>query len=291
MRPIHGSGRAEFPTPPVRVSMCLVLFALDQHPRWRVVLAANRDEFYARPTARAAPWEDCRGVTAGRDLEAGGTWMGIGPGARWAALTNVRDLPAHRENARSRGDLPARYLCGRPLAHGGTAPAASPEDYAREAFRLRQDFNPFNLLVARGAEVWAVSSHIDAAERVPPGVHGLSNATLDVPWPKVRRGTAALARELDDPSLGPEPLFCLLRDAEPAAVAELPDTGVGVEKETMLSPVFIASPDYGTRVSTVLLLEASGEGVFVERATRPESPEAERAFEIGASGAGLPPRV
>ena len=259
--------------------MCVLFLAIDRHPRWRVVLAANRDEAYARPTARAARWEDCPRVIGGRDLEAGGTWFGVNESAEWAALNNVRDLPAHRRDARTRGDLPTEYLCG-PLA---------PEDYAREAFRQRQQFNPFNLLVGHGAEVWYASTHRGAPERVPAGVHGLSNATLNAPWPKVRRGKAALESTLADPDLDPEPLFGLLRDAEPAPDAELPETGVGLDMEKLLSPVFIASPDYGTRVSMVLLLDEAGEGVFVERSTEPGAPEAERRFALAANSGAQDP--
>ncbi|OZC02486.1 NRDE family protein [Rubricoccus marinus] len=256
--------------------MCVLFLAIDRHPRWRVVLAANRDEHYARKTAPAGLWRDAggshRGIIGGRDLEAGGTWLGVTEDARWAALTNVRDLPSHGENRRSRGDLPAAFL----------REGASPEAFAREAFRQREAFNPFNLLTGAGAEVWYASTHTAAPERVPPGVHGLSNATLNTPWPKVTRGKAQLERLLHSADLTPDALFALLEDAEPAPDADLPETGVGLEWERILSPIYIASPDYGTRASTVLLLDRDGAGHFVERTTAPEaSGVRERAFTIG----------
>ncbi len=247
--------------------MCVVFLALDRHPRWRVILAANRDEHYARPTAPAGLWRDDTEIIGGRDVEAGGTWLGVTGSGRWAALTNVRDLPAHAKDRRSRGGLPADFLRGND----------TPEAYARRAFRQRQAYNPFNLLTGAGADVWIASTHTDAPERVPPGVHGLSNATLNTPWPKVKRGTESLQGLLRDPAvldhadLAPEALFRLLADAEPAPDAALPETGVGLDWERTLSPIFIASPDYGTRASTVLLLDASGAGVFAERTTTPEA--------------------
>ena len=259
--------------------MCVLFLAIDRHPRWRVVLAANRDESYGRATAPASRWEDCPRVIGGRDLEAGGTWFGVTDAGRWAAITNVRDLPAHRDGARSRGDLPTGFLCG----------SAPPVTYAHEAFRQRQAYNPFNLLTASGADVWYASTHRAAPERVPAGVHGLSNATLDVPWPKVERGKQALSALLDTPDLAPGPLFDLLADAEPAPEADLPQTGVGPDVERTLSSIYIASPGYGTRASMVLLLNASGEGVFVERTTAPEASGAEKRFTLRPGSTGGAP--
>src|SRR5690606_18941571 len=158
--------------------MCVLFFALDRHPRHRLVFAGNRDEFYRRPTAPAAPWSECPGVIAGRDLEAGGTWLGVRGAGRWAVVTNVRDLPAHRPGARSRGALVSDFLCG----------AASAADFAAEVFAARAEYNPFNLLVDDGEALWYVSTHTDAAAPLGPGVYGLSNATLGVRWPKVQRG-------------------------------------------------------------------------------------------------------
>jgi uncharacterized protein with NRDE domain len=235
--------------------MCVLFFALDRHPRCRLVLAGNRDELYRRPTASAAPWAECEGVIAGRDLEAGGTWLGARSATRWAVVTNVRDLPAHRPDARSRGALVSGFLCG----------GASAAAYAAEVFAERASYNPFNLLVDDGDALWYVSTHTEAAAPLAPGVYGLSNATLGVRWPKVERGLEAFERLLEPADVDPEALLDLLRDDTRAPDDRLPDTGVGLERERMLSPLFIASADYGTRASTVLLLEKEGGGLFVER--------------------------
>ncbi|HIG73860.1 MAG TPA: NRDE family protein [Bacteroidetes bacterium] len=259
--------------------MCVLFLAIDQHPRWRVVLASNRDEQYERSTRPADRWEDCPRVIAGRDEEAGGTWLGVREDLAWTVVTNVRDLPAHREGARSRGDLPRQFLCG-----GG-----SPSRYIRDMHGAREAFNPFNLLVARGDEVWYGSTHTEAPERLTAGIYGLSNATLDVPWPKVRRGKAALAELLGTPDLSPAPLFSLLDDAEPAPDPDLPETGVGLDWERVLSPIFIASERYGTRAQSVLLLDREGGGLFVERTTTPGLPASERAFTLGSRLPGATP--
>lgn len=257
------------PCPPV----CVLFFAYHRHPRYRLVFAGNRDEFYRRPTAPAAPWPECPGVVAGRDLEAGGTWLGARGADCWAVVTNVRDLPAHRPDARSRGALVSDFLC-RDVAAA---------DYAAEVFRARADYNPFNLLVNDGEALWYVSTHTDTAEPLAPGVYGLSNATLGGRWPKVARGLDAFEGLLANGTLDPEDLLGLLHDDTRAPDDQLPDTGVGLERERMLSPLFIASGDYGTRASTVLLLGAEGGGVFVERTyTTGGAPGETRRYPLGA---------
>ena len=235
--------------------MCVLFFAYRRHPRCRLVFAGNRDEFYARPTSAAGWWRDCPDVLAGRDLEAGGTWLGVTRANRWAVVTNVRDLPAHHEAARSRGDLVRDFLCRDTLA----------ERFATEVFTDRMAYNPFNLLVDDGAALWYVSTHTEAPVALAPGLYGLSNATLGVRWPKVERGLAAFEPLIADDEPDPEALLMLLHDGTPAADADLPVTGVGLERERMLSSLFITSATYGTRASSVLLLDAEGRGRFVER--------------------------
>ena len=251
--------------------MCVLFFALDQHPRYRLVFAANRDEGYARPTAPAAWWDDCPGVLAGRDLSAGGTWMGVTRTGRWTALTNVRDLKAHHDDARSRGDLTRAFLCGDESAAA----------YAARVFAERTVYNPFNLLIGDGEAVWTVSSHTEAPERLAPGVYGLSNATLNVPWPKVIRGLAAFEQALASEAPDPEAFFAFLRDEAKAPDEALPETGVGRAWERVLSPLFIRSEDYGTRASMVLLLNEEGQGHFTERTFEPGTLEAiTRTFDL-----------
>jgi uncharacterized protein with NRDE domain len=251
--------------------MCVLFFALETHPRHRLVFAGNRDEFYGRPSAPAVPWPECEGVVAGRDLEAGGTWLGVRGADRWAVVTNVRDLPRHRPDARSRGALVSDFLCG----------SASAEAYAAEVFARRAEYNPFNLLVDDGGALWYVSTHTEAAAPLGPGVYGLSNATLGVRWPKVQRGLEAFERLLAQDPVAPEPLLDLLHDDLRAPDDQLPDTGVGLERERMLSALFITSTDYGTRASTVLVLDR-GEGLFAERAYGPGgAPGETRRYALG----------
>lgn len=234
--------------------MCVLFFAHQVHPRHRLVFAGNRDEAYARPSAALRWWEDEPVVLAGRDLEAGGAWLGLTRSGRWSVVTNVRDLAAHQKRGRSRGDLVKEFLVG----------SDAPEVAAKGVMAEREHFNPFNLIVGDADAAWIVSSHTDAPEELAPGVYGLSNATLNEPWPKVRRGRAAFGELLQAADPDPEAFLALLHDDETAPDHELPDTGVGIEKERMLSPLFIASDHYGTRASSVILLDEKG-GRFVER--------------------------
>jgi uncharacterized protein with NRDE domain len=248
--------------------MCLIAFAYKTHPRYSLVVAANRDEFYRRPTAPVDFWPECPCVLAGRDLEQGGTWLGVSRDGRFAALTNYRDPAANRPDARSRGELVRDYLCG----------SMSPQEYLERVKASGGDYNGFNLLVGDAGGLWYYSNRTDVVAAVAPGVHGLSNHLLDTPWPKVAKAKAGLAACLAGPDDAlATGLFALLADAEPAPDGALPDTGVGLAWERTLSPVFIASADYGTRSSTVVLLGGGGTR-FAER-TWPEG--AERVYEVG----------
>jgi uncharacterized protein with NRDE domain len=253
--------------------MCLILLAHRVHPEYPLVFAANRDEFYARPTAPAAWWEDAPELLAGRDLQAGGTWMGVTRSGRWAAVTNYRDLPSERTGVRSRGELVSEFLRGH----------ETPEAFLREIAERAAEYNGFNLLVADREQLWYFSNRGDEPRKLGPGVYGLSNHLLDTPWPKVMRGKQALSALLAD-GPAPAPLFEILVDADPAPEAELPDTGVGQEWERALSSLFIATPTYGTRASTVLLIDAGGVATFVERsfaAGAQRGEEVRRTFESG----------
>lgn len=240
--------------------MCLILLAHDAHPRYRLVVAANRDEFYARPTAPAAWWPDAPDVLAGRDLRGGGTWLGVTRGGRFAAVTNFRETVPAAPDAPSRGHLVGGFL------RGADAPGAYLDALAARA----GEFAGFNLLVGEGADLRWLGNRGGPGRALEPGVHGLSNALLDTPWPKVVRGTAGLAAALaGGGEVDPEALFRVLWDAEPAPDAHLPDTGVGPERERMLSSPFIRTLDYGTRASTVLLVGRDGRVRFVERTVAP----------------------
>ncbi|WP_425929540.1 NRDE family protein [Pseudomonas sp. NyZ201] len=235
--------------------MCLIVFAWRPGHARPLIVAANRDEFYARPTQALASWDEAPGVHAGRDLEAGGTWLGVGPQGRFAALTNIRD-PGQALGARSRGELVAGYLRGE----------LSVEAYLDKVAGEARLYSGFNLLVGNAGQLGYLHAG-DTPRMLEAGVYGLSNAALDTPWPKLVKAREALRERLDDPQ--PEELFELLGDARPAADAELPSTGVGLATERLLSSVFIASQNYGTRASTVLVVEADGRRRLVERSFGP----------------------
>ena len=237
--------------------MCLIVFRLGADG---LTLAANRDEFRDRPAAPAAPWPEAPTVVAGRDLRAGGTWLGATAAGRWAALTNVRaqDVADSRTNARSRGGLVSNFLTG----------SASAQLFAEQSFATRGLYRGFNLLIGDGADAWLVSTRLDAPRRLRAGVYGLSNDTLDTPWPKLvraRRAFSALAEAgADDDALAD-----VLRDTTAPPDADLPETGVGLDKERFLSTAFIDGPAYGTRVTTVLRVGADGTAALRERTWAP----------------------
>lgn len=259
--------------------MCLILFALDSHPEYRLVLAANRDEFYGRPTAPAAPWEEVPELIAGRDLRGGGTWMGVTRSGRWAAVTNYRDPPERqRPDAPSRGHLVSDFLLGEGSAH----------EYVARLVPRAGEYNGFNLLVSDGGRAVWYSNRADEPRELGPGIYGLSNELLDSPWPKVVRGRREMARLLGAADwLRPDALLELLLDRAYAADHELPSTGVGLERERALSASFIVTPDYGTRASTALLIGRSGRATLVERTFHPgtsEASEVRHDFQIRPRG-------
>jgi uncharacterized protein with NRDE domain len=254
--------------------MCLIALAYEQGPH-RLVVAANRDEFHARPTAPAAFWRDAPHVLAGRDLRGGGTWLGVTRGGRFAAITNYRDTADPPPGAPSRGHLVADFLTG----------AADAGEYVRRTDREGHRYAGFNLLAADDSGLFYVSNRAAGWRRLEPGVYGLSNHLLDTPWPKVRRATAALRASLAQPADGLEPaLFSALADEAFAPDGELPETGVGMELERALSAPFIRAGEYGTRASTVLAVSRGGGVRLVERTVTPGSEtlsEAVHAFRMG----------
>lgn len=234
--------------------MCLILLAHDCHPEYPLVFAGNRDEFYDRPAAPASFWDDAPHVLGGRDLKSGGTWLGVTRHGHWATVTNVRDQTSHREDAPSRGHLVAEYLRNEP----------SPDDFLERVAARADEYNGFNLLVGTPHTLHYFSNRNGPPRSVEPGVHGMSNAQLDDLWPKVQRGTARLGLLLDG-EVSPDPLLDILSDRRPAPDEDLPDTGLGRKTERKLSPPFIEGDRYGTRSSTVLLVDRSGTVTFVER--------------------------
>ena len=235
--------------------MCLIVLAYRCHPEFPLIVAANRDEFFQRPTAAADFWPDHPDVLAGRDLEQSGTWMGVNRNGRFAALTNVRDPKSVQPAAKSRGLIVSDFLMG------DIAPATFVDDLKGHG----QHYNGFNVIVADADNLAYFNSVTLDSRTLSPGIYGLSNHLLDTPWPKITLSKAALERALSKDEQGLEAdLFALLADRARADDAELPDTGVGLDKERWLSPVFISGEEYGTRCSTVLMSGAS-QTVFVER--------------------------
>lgn len=235
--------------------MCLILFAHKVHPDYPLVLAGNRDEYYDRPTAPAAFWADAPEILAGRDLVGGGTWLGITRTGRLATVANYRHPAEFHRPGLSRGLLTVDFLRG----------ADSPSAYLETVARLGESYKGFNLLVGDGNAIAYYSNREGVIRRLTPGVYGLSNALLDTPWPKVAQGKAALQKLLAAGPPEPEGLLAILADTSRPPDELLPDTGVGRERERLLSSPFIASTDYGTRASAVVLIDRTGEVTFIER--------------------------
>ncbi|MHB8075753.1 NRDE family protein [Desulfosporosinus fructosivorans] len=240
--------------------MCLLFFAYECHPRYRLILAANRDEYYCRQTVAAHFWEDHPWVFAGRDLEMLGTWMGITRSGRFAALTNFRDPLAQIIDPKSRGMLVNNFLCLN----------ESPERYMLEVAKNRTLYNPFNLLVGDLSKLLYFNKQFSKALALKPGLYGLSNHFIDTPWPKVQKSKLALANYIENKTfIDPQGLFEILADTELAQDHELPQTGIDQEFERFLSSIYIKGAEYGTRSSTVLLIDRNNHVIFRENSYIP----------------------
>jgi uncharacterized protein with NRDE domain len=225
--------------------VCLILFAYQVHPIYKLIVAANRDEFHERPTAQAHYWEAHPQILAGRDLEKMGTWMGVTTAGQFSALTNYRNPDENIEGTRSRGELVSDYLKG----HN------DPCEYLHKAKEKRRLYPGYNLLAGDVNELYYYSNIGNEIQKVEPGVYGISNHLLNTNWPKVTRGKAGLLKILSntkEPII--DPLLNLLQNADQSLDEDLPNTGISLEWERMLSPMFIKSDSYGTRSSTVLLM-------------------------------------
>jgi uncharacterized protein with NRDE domain len=254
--------------------VCLLVLAWNAHPRYRLVVAANRDEYHDRPSAPLGRWPPPDEILAGRDLRAGGTWLGIDQRRRFGIVTNFRDLMAAPPEAPSRGSLIPRYLAG----------AAAPGEYLTSLTPEAAAYGGFNLLLADGESLWYASNRANPfARALSPGIHGLSNEQLDTPWPKllrVRRGFEAWLRgggSVDDGEL-----FALLADRTQASEEHLPSTGVSPEWERTLSSPFVLNPRYGTRCSTLVAIEPTGACFLAERRFDPSgAPTGETEYRLG----------
>ena len=237
--------------------MCLLALAWNAHPRYRLVLAANRDEWHARPAARLAPWPEAPTLLAGRDLQAGGTWLGLGEDRRFGVVTNFREGAPPRPAAPSRGGLIPAFLAGR-------QPAA---DFLDGLSGTATAYAGFNLLLGDARQLWYASNRAAPFARpLPAGVYGLGNGLIDTPWPKLLRLRQGLADWSHGGAAGRlSALFELLADRQRVPHDQLPRTGLEPEWEHLLSSPFVHHPDYGTRCSTVVLIGHDGSLETIER--------------------------
>jgi uncharacterized protein with NRDE domain len=262
--------------------MCLILFALSAHPDYSLIVAANRDEAYARPSAPAAFWDDEPRICGGRDLEQKGTWLALSRSGRFAAVTNYRQGTPRSPAARSRGDLTRGFL----------ESDTGPESYLGHIAGRSSAYNGFSLIAGDARELWFFSNRGNGVSPIAPGVHGLSNHLLDEPWPKVRRGVATLEGLLSAPEDELVPaLLAQLSERTPAPEDALPSTGIARERERALSASFVAGVDYGTRASTIVLIGRDGSALLREHTYGPlGAPVGETEVRFGVESAVSRPR-
>jgi uncharacterized protein with NRDE domain len=236
--------------------MCLLLIAWKTHPRYRLILAGNRDEFHDRPAAPLNWWQDDPRILAGRDLKANGTWLGVARSGRFGVVTNYRDLQAPIEGAPSRGNLVPRFLTG----------ATSPKEFLDDLRGAAMRYSGFNLLVGGSRALYYFSNRGPTAPTaLAPGVYGLSNHLLNTPWPKLARTRANFTRLLEEQDVTIDALFAVLADREQAPADGLPATGLPADWERVVSAPFIVNERYGTRCSSVLMVERNGRTILHER--------------------------
>lgn len=243
--------------------MCLLFIAIKQHPDYPLIIVGNRDEFYRRPTEKLSFWQDQPDILAGRDIQAGGTWLGVTRSGRIAAITNYRDPTRTKDNAPSRGRLVRDYLAG---------------DTTADRFVLENEdrmarCNGFNLIFGDLSALYYYSNRGNTpVYRIPPGLHAVSNHLLNTPWLKVEKGKAALADLLAEPEgFRSEALFSILQDTERAPDKLLPDTGVGLDWERRLSSTFIITDVYGTRSTSLITVDNQNSVTFMERTYTPDT--------------------
>lgn len=241
--------------------MCLIFIALKNHSKYKLVVAANRDEFYHRETAPAAFWQDHPQILGGRDLEAMGTWLGMTKTGRICMVTNFRDLKNIKTNAPSRGKLVTDFLMGR----------SSAEEYLKKVEARADQYNGFSLIAGTVDALYYFSNYKQGVILLNSGLFGLSNHLLETPWPKVEKGKREIQSLLKKPDVRTADFFPMLSDETIGDDEQLPDTGVGLARERALSPAFIKSPGYGTRSSTVILVDYNNQVSFHERVYDPVS--------------------
>ena len=236
--------------------MCLIFLSIHHHPTYKLIVAANRDEFYNRQTSPADFWQDYPEILGGRDLEAHGTWMAMTKTGRIGMVTNYRDPHNISPMAPSRGQLVTDYLMGE----------TDPHLYLKQVEKVGKTYNGFNLIAGKGSDLYYYSNYSGSPEKIEQGIHGLSNHLMDTPWPKVARGKGKWKSLLSQSTLKSSEVFDFLMDEHRASDELLPETGIGLERERALSSMFIKTPGYGTRCSTVILVDHNNQVEFTERA-------------------------
>ena len=235
--------------------MCLIVFAYKYHSNYKLIIGANRDEFYNRPATKAHFWKNYSDILAGQDLVAKGTWMGVSRNGKLSLITNYRDIKNIKPNAPSRGHLVSDYL----------KKDVNPKDYLEQLDSIGHVYNGFNLILGNQDDLWYYSNQKRKIYRLGTGLYGLSNALLDTSWPKVDNGKQKLEVLIAKNNITAEAIFDALFDDETAADKDLPETGLDYEQEKAISSMFIKTGGYGTRCSTVLLIDNENNLTFIER--------------------------
>jgi len=235
--------------------MCLIFLSYKQHKNYPLIILANRDEFYNRPTLAADYWKENPNILAGKDLEGGGTWMGITKNGYLAMLTNYRDIANIKPNAPTRGKLVSDYLVGE----------FDPKEYLKALSKTGSSYNGYSLIVGSFNDPWYYSNYGNKIAQLGTGLYGLSNALLDSKWPKIESGKADLAPLLAEATLDKEALFNVMINQQQAKDNDLPATGLPLEKERAISSRFIAIEGYGTRCTTLIMVDENGKVDFTER--------------------------
>ena len=255
--------------------MCLITFAYHCHPDYPLIVLANRDEFYARPSDLLAYWEDEPSVLAGRDKQLSGTWLGLNKAGLFTAVTNYRDGTNTASDRRSRGDLTRNFLCAKKTA----------SCYIEELAPHQHQFGDYNLLLGDSTGLYYCSNRAPNSQKLSPGIYGLSNALLNTPWPKLEYVKAKLAEvlnntELNTKTLPIDTLLTIMSDRAEAPLEERPDTGISAAWEKLLSSAFIQTENYGTRATTLILQKTNGDTQIIEQSFDANGPIERRNYSL-----------
>lgn len=248
------------------ITMCLIVFSYKKYADYPFILAANRDEFYGRSTQTAHAWHTSPKIYAGKDEVAGGTWLGISENGRIAALTNHRKMDDIKEDTTSRGIIVKDFLLSK----------TKPRKYLTELQKIGAQFNGFNLIAGTFDDLYYISNKKEGLFRIQPGIHAISNAFLNTPWPKTEQATASFQIILNEHGPDEEKLFKMLQNDSTYPVDTLPDTGLSKEKEKAVSSIFIETENYGTRSSSLVIADKKNSVRFIEKSYIPGSKETDQ---------------